>query len=191
MCRTFLYARVSKEDLTVDNQINQAKSLGHEIESHRIISETISGSTTATSRPLFSGLLNKLEVGDELIVTKLDRLGRDNIDVQNTVKLLVDMGVNLKVLDLPMAFNDATGALMLQIFAIFAEFERNKIIERTKAGLDRAKAQGAKLGRPLNTEIRAKVAEQQASGITQETTANILGVSISTVRRYWVKKKAT
>ncbi|MDD0156974.1 recombinase family protein, partial [Shigella flexneri] len=75
----------------------------------------------------------KLEEGDTLVVLKLDRLGRDNIDLQNTVTLLNDKGVKLICLDLPVKdLSSSEGKLVLQLFSTFAEFERNRIRERTK-----------------------------------------------------------
>ncbi|WP_218745603.1 recombinase family protein, partial [Vibrio parahaemolyticus] len=116
---------------------------------NRVVSETISGSVKAMDRPEFKRLVDRLEEGDSLIVLKLDRLGRDAIDIQQTVQMFVDMGVRLICLDLPVSdLSSAEGRLMLQMFGAFAEFERNRIRERTTQGLERAKAEGKKLGRP-------------------------------------------
>ena len=114
------------------------------------MSETVSGSVEAMKREQFKMLINhQMETGDMLVVLKLDRLGRDNIDVQNTINLLTQKGIKVVCLDLPVAdLSSAEGKLMLQMFAAFAEFERNRIRERTKEGIERAKVQGKKLGRP-------------------------------------------
>ncbi|ENE3657758.1 recombinase family protein, partial [Shigella flexneri] len=112
--------------------------------------EVISGATPAMDRPQFVKLVDKLEEGDCLVVTKIDRLGRDNIDVQKTVTMLLGMGVKLVCLDLPVQdLSSAEGKLILQLFSTFAEFELNRIRERTREGLERAKAQGKVLGRPV------------------------------------------
>jgi DNA invertase Pin-like site-specific DNA recombinase len=82
---------------------------------------------------------HKLEKGDRLVVLKLDRLGRDNIDVQQTIAMLVDKGIDVVSLDLPVRnLASAEGKLMLQMFSAFAEFEKSRIIERTREGLARA-----------------------------------------------------
>jgi len=143
----------------------------------RIISETVSGSVEAMKRDKFKMLINnQIESGDMLVILKLDRLGRDNIDVQNTINLLTDKGIKIVCLDLPIAdLSSAEGKLMLQMFSAFAEFERNRIRERTKEGLERAKAQGKKLGRP------------EAHGLSQSKVAEILGLGIATVKIHWNK----
>lgn len=113
-------------------------------------------------REKFKLLINhQMEIGDMLVVLKLDRLGRDNIDVQNTINFLTDKGIKVVYLDLPVAdLSSAEGKLILQMFSAFAEFERNRIRERTKEGVERAKAQGKKLGRPeahgTNLSVQAK-----------------------------------
>lgn len=88
MSRTFAYARVSTFDQTPENQIREIVAAGFAVEQHRIITETISGSMAIAQREGFSKLLDRMEKGDVLIVTKLDRLGRDAIDVSTTVAKL-------------------------------------------------------------------------------------------------------
>ena len=85
MPRTFAYARVSTIQQETQNQIKEIEAAGFAIESHRIIEETISGSMPISRRKGFSSLLDKMEKRDILVVTKLDRLGRDAIDVSQTV----------------------------------------------------------------------------------------------------------
>ena len=84
MHRTFIYARVSTGEQNPENQITEIQSAGFIVESHRIITETISGSMPIARRKGFGRLLDKMEQGDILVVTKLDRLGRDAIDVSTT-----------------------------------------------------------------------------------------------------------
>lgn len=88
MPRTFAYTRVSTFDQTPENQIREIEAAGFAVEQHRIITETISGSMAFAQREGFSKLLDRMEKGDVLIVTKLDRLGRDAIDVSTTVAKL-------------------------------------------------------------------------------------------------------
>lgn len=131
---------------------------------------------------------HQMENGDMLVVLKLDRLGRDNIDVQNTINLLTDKGIKVVCLDLPVAnLSSAEGKLMLQMFSAFAEFERNRIRERTREGLERAKAEGKKLGRPAAHATKDSVQAKKAEGLSQSKTAEALGLGIATVKRHWKK----
>lgn len=140
-------------------------------------------------REAFNNLItNKLEAGDSLVVLKLDRLGRDNIDVQNTVTMLSDKGIKLICLDLPVKdLSSSEGKLMLQMFSAFAEFERNRIRERTQEGIKRAKAEGKKLGRPIASSTTKKVLACKERGMTQTQTTKELSVSLPTVKRHWNK----
>ena len=85
MSRTFAYARVSTVGQEPENQIMEIEAAGFGVEPHRIVSETVFGSTAVARREGFSRLLDRMEKGDVLVVTKLDRLGRDAIDVSRTV----------------------------------------------------------------------------------------------------------
>ena len=131
---------------------------------------------------------HKMEKGYRRVVLKLDRLGRDNIDVQSTINLLTDKGIKVVCLDLPVAdLSSAEGKLMLQMFSAFAEFERNRIKERTREGLDRAKAEGKKLGRPVAISTTIAVQTKKAEGLSQAKVAQALGLGIATVKRHWNK----
>ena len=79
----------------------------------------------------------------------------------------------------------AEGKLMLQMFSAFAEFEKSRIIERTREGLARAKKEGKKLGRPMATDTLKRVQEAKAKGLSQSKVANVLGLGIATVKRHW------
>lgn len=113
------------------------------VEPHRVYAETISGTIPAMERPVFAGVVFKLERGDVLVVAKLDRLGRNASDMDRTVEHLGDKGVRVVVLDLPvMEVTSAAGDLVRRMFAAFAQFERDQLLERTRAGLKRAKKEG-------------------------------------------------
>ena len=172
---------------TTQNQIIAIRQKGYDVSDSRVVSETVSGSVEAMKREQFKMLINhQMEAGDMLVVLKLDRLGRDNIDVQNTINLLTQKGVRVVCLDLPVVdLSSAEGKLMLQMFAAFAEFERNRIRERTKEGIERAKVQGIKLGRPEAHDTTIAVQEKKAGGLSQSKVAKELGISISTVKRHW------
>ncbi|AJY07299.1 hypothetical protein AK36_375 [Burkholderia vietnamiensis LMG 10929] len=77
MSRTFAYARVSTSDQTTTNQLREIEAAGFSVDKRRVVSESISGSVSADQRPGFAKLLDRMEEGDVLIVTKLDRLGRN------------------------------------------------------------------------------------------------------------------
>lgn len=189
--RTFAYCRVSTTEQSTENQIIAIRQKGYEVNDSRIISETVSGSVKAMKREKFKTLIDhRMEAGDMLVVLKLDRLGRDNIDVQSTINLLTDKGVKVVCLDLPVAdLSSAEGKLMLQMFSAFAEFERNRIRERTKEGIERAKSEGKKLGRPPAHETTVLVQEKKAEGLSQRKAAEALCLGIATVKRHWNKFK--
>jgi len=188
--RTFAYCRVSTNEQTTDNQIQAIRGRGYDVREDRVVSETISGGVQAMLRPEFSKLVNdKLEAGDLLVVLKLDRLGRDNIDVQETIAMLIEKGVKVVSLDLPVQdLSSAEGRLMLQLIASFAEFEKSRIRERTAEGLQRAKAEGKKLGRPAATKTFAAVQTAKAKGLSQSKVAAELEITLATVKRHWRPK---
>lgn len=160
MGRTFAYCRVSTADQTTENQIQEIRAAGFAIAEHRVIQETVSGSVKAAERPAFSLLLQKLEPGDSLLVTKLDRLGRDSTDVVGTVNRLKGMGVSVRCLALgDTDLTSSVGQMTMTILAAVAQFERDLIKERTYAGLARAKSEGRVGGR------RVKLSQEQQAAI--------------------------
>jgi len=185
MPRTFAYCRVSTTEQDSSAQLLAIRNAGYEISDSRAINETISGGVMAMARPAFASMVeHKLESGDTLVVLKLDRLGRDNIDVQNTVSLLMARGVKVISLDLPVRdIASAEGRLLLQMFSAFAEFEKSRIIERTQEGLARARAEGKILGRPKVIYDTKLLAELVATGKSAAQISSILGVSRATAAR--------
>ncbi|KKC99707.1 recombinase family protein [Photobacterium halotolerans] len=189
MSRLFAYCRVSTTEQTTENQILAIRNSGYDVTPSRVVSETVSGSRQAMTRPEFSNLVNhKLEAGDTLVVLKLDRLGRDNIDVQQTISDLLEKNIKVVSLDLPVSdLSSPEGKLMLQMFTAFAEFERNRLIERTQEGLKRAQTEGKKLGRPEATDTTKQVLKCKEKGMSQSETAKFLGKGIATIKRHWNK----
>ena len=182
MSRVFAYARVSTVDQLTENQAAEIANAGYEIESRRYVEEKISGSVSAMQRPEFSKLMDRMEQGDTLIVTKLDRLGRDNIDVQQTVKLCEERGIRLVVLQLGGTdLTSSAGKMIVTVLAAMADFERELIVERTKAGLERAKAEGKRLGR------KAKLTVDQRQAILKALNAGQLSIS-ELARKYDVSR---
>src|SRR4051812_11006394 len=94
MSRTFVYARVSTAGQTTENQVREIAAAGFSVQKNRIIAETVSGSSAIEQRPGVLKLLDRLESGDGLLTTKLDRVGRNAIDVQQTVARVEAMGVH-------------------------------------------------------------------------------------------------
>lgn len=169
MSRIFAYCRVSTADQTPENQIQEITNAGFAIQAHRAVQEVVSGSVQASQRPGFAKLLDRLEEGDVLVVTKLDRLGRNVIDVRQTVDGLAARGVRVHCLALGGAdLTSAAGKMVMSVLAAVAEFERDLIIERTQAGLARAKSEGKTLGRPsrLTSDQRSAILARLASGAT-------------------------
>jgi DNA invertase Pin-like site-specific DNA recombinase len=186
--RTFAYLRTSTDSQTIGQQMMVIERSGYNVEPHRQISEVISGKIPALQRPEFSKLVGKLEIGDTLVVNKLDRLGRNNVDLQTTIESLLADSIKVVCLDLPVSdLSSAEGKLMLQLFASFAEFERNRISDRTKESLAKKKADGVKLGRPLATSTTEQVQKCKTDGLSQSKAATYLSISIATVKRHWNK----
>lgn len=186
MPRTFIYARVSTADQTTDNQIKEIEAVGFTVEPRRIVAETVSGSTSAFERPGFAKLVDRLERGDVLVVTKLDRLGRNAMDVRATVERLAAEGVRVHCLALGgVDLTSAAGKMTMGVIAAVAEFERDLLVERTQAGLSRAKAQGKALGRPasLTEGQRKDVAQKLSKGASVAALAREYGTSRQTIMR--------
>lgn len=184
--RTFAYCRVSSVEQDTATQLHQIRSLGYDVLDSRCFHDVVSGSVPASQRPEFAKLVDRLEAGDRLVVLKLDRLGRDNMDVQSTVAMLIDKGIQVHCLDLPVPdLSSSQGKLMLQLFASFAEFERNRIKERTTDAMAKLKAEGVKLGRPAATGTTDAVQTCKQNGLSQSKTVAHLGISLATVKRHW------
>lgn len=186
MPRTFAYVRVSTTGQTTENQIQEIEAVGFQVEPRRIVTETVSGSTAIAQRRGFAKLMDRLEAGDVLIVTKLDRLGRDAIDVSLTVKALAGMGVRVHCLALGgVDLTSSAGTMTMNVLNAVVQFERDLLIERTQSGLKRAKAEGKTLGRPatLSEQQKQAVRDGLAAGESVSALARKLGTSRQTVMR--------
>ncbi|KVE95509.1 MULTISPECIES: recombinase family protein [Burkholderia] len=186
MSRTFAYARVSTSDQTTANQLREIEAAGFSVDKRRVVSESISGSVSADQRPGFAQLLVKMEEGDVLIVTKLDRLGRNAMDVRATVEGLAERGIRVHCLALGgVDLTSAAGRMTMQVLNAVAEFERDLLIERTHAGIARAKAEGKAMGRPsaLSKEQRADVLRELDAGASVAALARRFGTSRQTIMR--------
>jgi putative DNA-invertase from lambdoid prophage Rac len=186
MARTFVYARVSTSDQTTDNQVREVEQAGFAVEPHRVIAETVSGSVAAMERTGFAKLVDRLERGDVLIVTKLDRLGRNAMDVRATVERLAADGVRVHCLALGgVDLTSAAGKMTMTVISAVAEFERDLLIERTQSGLARAKASGKTLGRPakLTDDQQAAIRAKRAAGVSLGALAKEYDVSRAAIQR--------
>jgi len=179
------YARVSTDDQTLDLQLDALKAC------EEVYQEKASGKSK--DRPELAHCLKALRPGDVLVVWRLDRLGRSLPDLVQIVTSLEERGIGFESLTEKIDTTSATGRLTFHVFAALAEFERNIIRERTRAGLDAARARGRKGGRKpaLNErqvrEIRALLADPE---IQVSEVARRYGVSRTTLYKYAAKKNA-
>jgi putative DNA-invertase from lambdoid prophage Rac len=184
--RVFAYCRVSTATQTSENQAREIAAAGFSITPRRVVSETVSGSVPAEQRPEFSRLLDRLEEGDVLVVTKLDRLGRSAMDVRATVERLSAAKVRVHCLALGGAdLTSAAGKMTMQVLAAVAEFERDLLVERTRSGLARALSEGKRIGRPpaLDDQTAGQIRARLAKGETVSALAREHRVSRTTIQR--------
>lgn len=186
MSRVFAYCRVSTADQASENQAMEIRNAGFQVELKRIVEETVSGSVAAMERDGFRRLIDRLEAGDVLVVTKLDRLGRNAMDVRSTVEMLAALEVRVHCMALGgVDLTSPAGKMTMAVIAAVAEFERDLLVERTQAGLVRAKAQGKKLGRPssLSEEQQDVIRKKRQGGASLGQLAKEYDVSRSLIQR--------
>lgn len=180
--RTFGYARVSTYGQTLEAQLDQLRAAG----CSTIFQEKVSGARA--DRKELAKLLTRIGPGDEVIVTKIDRLSRSLMDLFAIVKRISDAGARFRSLDPNQAMADTgttNGRLMLAIMGWMADVERELILSRTQEGRARARAAGRKLGRrpKLNDEQRRQVVARLKDGETPADLARTYGVSWNTIAR--------
>lgn len=178
----FGYGRVSTVEQTADNQRLEIERAGYAVEYW--FADTVSGKAHAAQRKQFGDMLTKLRKRDTVVVSKLDRLGRDASDVLATIKALAAIGAEVIVLQLgKVDLTSTAGKLLVTMLAAVAEMERDLIVERTQAGLARAKAEGKTLGRPSKTTPEQRKAMEQGYANKQSVSAlaKLYGVSRATV----------
>lgn len=188
MSQRLAYYRVSTTGQSIDAQ---RAELGGNFD-REFQDAGISGAVLARQRPAMAELLDYARSGDTVYVYGVDRLGRDSIDVQTTVRDLLNKGVALHVHGIGPIAGEA-GKLVLALLAQLAEMERNKIIERTEAGRNLAREtlqttgkthRGKEsMGRPFETSPEEIVAWRTANKASIAQTAKHFGISISTVKR--------
>lgn len=158
------YARVSTRDQNLDLQIDALKKAG--CDDTYIYMEQITGATR--ERPELQKLLSQIRVGDVIVIWKLDRLGRSLADLVHLVNEIQSKGAGLQSLHDNIDTTTPQGKLTFHIFAAIAEFEREIIRERTKAGLASARARGRKGGRPKGLTKEAQVKAAAAVSLYQQ-----------------------
>lgn len=176
------YARVSTQAQSLGDQVEKLKAAG--VKKHNIYKEKYTG--TKSNRPEFDKLKSQLSKGDELVVTKLDRLGRSTGDVIDFLNDCNKQGVTVNILTLGKLDNSPSGKLLQSVMAAFAQFERDQIVARTSEGKAYAKKHNPRYreGRPKRTITSRyqKIFDFSQTHSIRET-AEMTGVSPSTVYR--------
>ena len=174
------YARVSTEDQSLEGQLDALKVAGAE----RIFADKITG--TARSRPELDRLLDQLRQGDVITVTKYDRLARSLRHLLDIVDTIQARGAGFRSLAEDIDTTTPAGRLVFHVFASIAQFERERISERTKEGLDAARKRGRVGGRPpaLSIAQKAEVRHMRDNeGRSIREIAHLFKISTKTVRR--------
>ncbi len=189
MSQSIAYFRVSTVEQSIESQ---RQMLGGSFD-QEFTDVGVSGAVPASERPGFSELLAYIRKGDVLHVAAVDRLGRDALDVQATVRALINKGVAIEVLGLGRIASGA-GELVLAVLAQVADMERKRIVDRTTAGRETAKrllietgkTQHGKtsLGRPRVADAAAVRQWRRESGASIAQTAEKFGISTASVKRY-------
>lgn len=178
------YARVStvNQDLAAQLQALEKECC------EKIYSEKFTG--TKSDRPQFQELLSLLQVGDTLVVTKLDRFARSTVDALKTIKSLFEKGVKVHILNMGLVENTPTGKLIFSVMSAFAEFERDMIVERTQEGKAIAKLrEDFREGRPKKfSKNQIEHALQLLESNSYKQVENMTGISKSTLIRAKRKK---
>ncbi len=175
------YARVSTHDQNPQLQTDALTAAGCE----RIFTDTISGATK--QRPELDELRNFIRSGDTLVVWRLDRLGRSLKDLIEWVEWMAANGIAFKSLTESIDTSTSGGKLIFSIFGAIAEFERNLIQERTRAGLNAARARGRLGGRPKKLDAKQIALAKKLYASKEHTIVEIcqaVGVSKATLYKY-------
>lgn len=179
------YARVSTREQVrdgngLDDQIERLKAVGYE----ELVVEEFTGSTT--NRPRFDALIQRLNSGDSLIVTKLDRIARSTAQGSALINDLLNKGVVVHILNMGRIDNTPTGKLITNILLAFAEYERDMIIERTQAGKEIARTKNGFRDRrpPIDPKRKAFAADLILNQhYSYKQVERLTGLSQSTISR--------
>lgn len=190
--KTAVYMRVSTEDQSISMQEREISLF---LQSRGILDYQVYSdegvSALKTDRPRLKALKNELKQGqiELLVVWKLDRLFRSLTQLLAFLNELKEYNVKLISVKDNIDLTSPAGTLTMQIIGAFAEFERNIIIERTKAGQANARAKGIHIGRPntVGKELASKILDLRAQGLTMQKISHALGVGVSSIH-YTIKK---
>jgi len=177
---TIGYARTSTTDQEAGlaAQIDELKEQG----CGRVFSEQVS--SVDASRPQLKAALEYLREGDTFVVTRPDRLARGTLDLLNIVDSLTERGVVVRILSMDLNTGNATGRLVLTVLAGIAEFERSLMLERQRAGIAKAKAEGKYRGRAPTARAKAgEVRALKAEGVTPAEIVRRTGISRASLYR--------
>lgn len=180
------YARVSTAGQDLESQITELEKEG----ATQIYQEKFTG--TSTDRPQLNELLEVLEEGDTLTVTKLDRIARSATQGSELVKTLIEKGIRVNILNMGLMDNRPTSKLVRTIFFAFAEFERDMIVERTQEGkaIARQNPNYREGRRPTYTRAQLEHALSMLESHSYNQVAEKTGISKSTLIRAMNKRKA-
>ena len=173
------YARVSSIEQDLSIQLEALQNFGCQ----KIFSEKKSG-TSKKDRTAFDECMEYLREGDTLIVTRIDRLTRSILDLQNLLQELKNNNINLKAIEQPIDTSHASGKFFLDMLGVFAEFETNLRRERQMEGIERAKKKGVYKGRKATARAKSQeVIELANQGYTRISIAKELNIGIASVYR--------
>jgi putative DNA-invertase from lambdoid prophage Rac len=178
---TFAYARVSTDDQTCENQRRTITAKYPNVRWYQ--DDGVSGSIPASQRPQMSKLLEAVQEGDSLVVSAIDRLGRNTLDVMHTVETLKAKGVSVVSMREGFDLATPTGNFMLTMLAAMAQLERENIKIRQLAGLERARAEGKNLGREKTIDDNAVAQWREDNQASIKATAEHFDISIASVKR--------
>ncbi|MGG5172429.1 recombinase family protein [Pseudarthrobacter sp. J1738] len=190
------YTRTSTKDKQ-DDDLQRRALINAGVKDSAIFSDQVSGSKEARSRAGWANLDDRLHSGDELVVWRIDRIGRSMIDVITTVEDLHNRGIAVRSLSDGIDPSNREGRLMLHLMATFAEYERELIQERVQAGVDSARARGMQFGRPpvdpakvaRNLRTVAHLVENEGLGVIEA--AKTVGWSKATYYRHRATQAAS
>jgi DNA invertase Pin-like site-specific DNA recombinase len=182
MGRVVFYARVSTRDQKLDLQLDAARKLG--VKTANIFVEKASG--VRHDRPALAKALAALQPGDTLACYKLDRIGRSLVHVTKLLADLDERGVHFRTVEDGLSTQGSTGKLILHVLGAVAQFERDLILERTRAGLAAARKRGTRLGPPVkwSPDMAPRARDLMTKdGLNADDAAKVLGVSRRTMFR--------
>ena len=183
--RLFGYARVSTSQQSLELQVQKLKSAG--VKTNRIFTDKATGSHA--DREGLNLLQVKVESGDVILVTKLDRLGRDTADMIQLIKKFDKMEVAVRFIDDGISTEGTMGKMVVTILSAVAQAERHRILERTNEGRIEAKAKGIRFGRKPSID-REKLLALRKSGMGGTAIAREMGIARSTVYKILTAESA-